>query len=151
MKPSNFPDQTLQIKDGIFTCRGKSQFFASADYPYFRDDPENWSDRLDKLIQIGQRVITTYIPWRHHDVRDQGGQRYDFTGETLASRNVVGFIELCQQKGLSLVIKPRPFAHAELNYGGLPDFVCPKIDPRIQAMIGSDGTPFVWNGSALTA
>lgn len=149
MDKNNLIEKAPRIKDGVFTVNGKHQFFASADYPYFRDDPANWPDRLEKLKRIGHTVITIYIPWRHHDLLNNGQRQYDFTGKTLASRNVIGFIRLCQEKGLSLVIKPGPFVHGELNYGGLPDFVCPLKDPRIEPMTGSDGVPFPWPGANL--
>ncbi|MEA4907316.1 MAG: beta-galactosidase [Anaerolineaceae bacterium] len=148
MNNSNPFAHPLQIQDGIYVAGGERKFFITADYPYYRDDPANWSDRLDKLKDLGHQVITAYIPWRHHDLLVDGQRRYDFTGESDPARDVIGFIRLCHHKGLSLVIKPGPFVHAELNYGGLPDFLCPLFEPRITPMTGSTGRPFVWNGSA---
>lgn len=141
----------VQIRDGIVYVQGRRRFLNSTDYPYFRDDACNWPDRLDKLKALGHEVIACYIPWRHHEIEIDGVRRYDFEGETSANRNVIGFIKMCHQRGLKVIAKPGPFVHAELNYGGLPNWVCPNFNPAIEAMVGASGKPFYWGGIQLRA
>jgi beta-galactosidase len=114
---------STQIRDGIARIHGQNRFLNSTDYPYFRDDARNWSDRLDKLKALGHEFITCYFPWRHHEIEIDGSRRFDFTGETAPNRDVIGFLKLCQEKSLKVIAKPGPFVHAELNYGGLPNWV----------------------------
>jgi len=145
MRLKNGPS-SIQIREGIAYFNGGRRFLNSADYPYFRDDRHNWADRLDKLKALGHEMVACYIPWRHHEIEVGGIRRFDFTGETLPNRDVIGFIKLCQERGLKVIAKPGPFVHAELNYGGLPNWVCPSFNPAIEAMMGALGKPFCWGG-----
>ncbi len=113
------------------------------EYPYFRDSAENWKGRLLQLRQLGARVISTYIPWRHHELPTGG---LDFSGATSGNRNLLHFIELCRELDLCLVLKPGPFCHAELNYGGLPDRVRPG--PQLAAQKSVLGADVTWVGAA---
>jgi len=137
----------VEIKNGTVYLEGKPFYLSSAEYPYSRDRAENWDNRLDKLRNCGVKVITCYFPWRHHELLINGERRFDFTGYTRDNRNVVRFLQLCQEKDLLVVAKPGPFIHAETNYGGLPDFVCPLNSPEIEAMLDHRGRPVTWPGS----
>ncbi len=139
----------VQIVDGILRLNGEIHFISSADYPYFRDRPENWEDRLERLKDLGHNVVTCYIPWRHHEIVINGDRRFDFTGDHRPNRNVVEFLNLCQQKAMYVIAKPGPFIHAETNYGGLPDFVCPLQRSEIEAMLNNMGEPVCWPGNDL--
>ncbi len=134
------------IENGVFYLNGKKTFLNSTDYPYYRDDPRNWADRLEKIKSLGNDLVSFYIPWRHHEIEIDGNRRYDFRGETLPNRDVIGFLELCQKLELKAIFKPGPFIHAEVNYGGLPDWVCPNFNPAIEPMSGATGEPFTWPG-----
>ena len=142
-------NQRCAMKDGVFYLDGEALFLSTADYPYYRDDAGNWPDRLQKLKDIGHRIISLYIPWRHHEV-DWGGERIiDFDGKTLENRNVIRLLDLCRELSLLVIAKPGPFIHGELNYGGLPDRVCPQWNDSIEAMLDSRGEACVWEGSTL--
>ncbi|MFH1857080.1 MAG: beta-galactosidase [Candidatus Omnitrophota bacterium] len=137
------------IKKGVFYLDGKPLFLLSSDYPYYRDRPDNWQDRLLKLKEAGIDIITAYIPWRHHAFKKQGRISYDFAGRTQDNRNLLKFIELTAKTGLYLILKPGPFIHAEVNFGGLPDWVCPEEDKTIQPAIDFDKRSYTWLGKAL--
>jgi beta-galactosidase len=132
-----------EIKDGIFHLDGKKTFFLSADYPYYRDAVENWADRIEQLKGAHIRVVSFYVPWRHHAVNDV----FDFDGTTLANRNVKKFIEICTEKEMYVLLKPGPFIHAETDYGGLPDFVNPDNDPEIDPMLNGARAKRTWQQS----
>ncbi len=149
----------VSIQDGAFYINGKAVYMWSGDYPYYRDDVSNWANRLDKIKASGIRVVTCYIPWRHHAPEDPLnpassliGNGYDFTGATQPNRNVLGFIELCRQRGLMVIAKPGPFIHAETDFGGLPDYVQPIIgNPLIEPMMDSNNMPKFWGSYMLPA
>jgi beta-galactosidase len=126
--------QISEIRNGIFYVDGQPRFLVSGDYPYYRDDPQLWADRLAKMKKGGIQLVTFYIPWRHHTVGfgPKGEQICDFEGTTQPNRNVIRFIQLAQAAGLLVCAKPGPFIHAETNYGGLPDFVNPDRNPKIR-------------------
>lgn len=118
----------------------------SADYPYYRDDPAHWEHRLRRLQTMGIPVVTCYVPWRHHQPRPDMAP--DFDGRTQPNRDVRGFLTLCQALGLEVILKPGPFVHAELNYGGLPDWVCPLFAP-IEPIRDHAAALRTWSGAAL--
>lgn len=125
---------------------GSTAMLLSADYPYYRDTPQRWEARLGSLRAMGITTLTCYLPWRHH--QPQASQPPDFDGHTQPNRNVIGFLQLCQQNGLKVIIKPGPFIHAETNYGGLPDWVCPRFAP-IEPIRDARGRERFWSGAEL--
>lgn len=130
---------------GALTLDGKPRYLWSGDYPYYRDDPASWERRLLQMRAAGIRFVSFYIPWRHHAPEDpRGGGGYDFTGRTDPARDVVGFIRLIRKHGMLAIAKPGPFIHAELQYGGLPDYVNPLQNPAIEGEANGIGAPFFW-------
>lgn len=148
---TNDTNPSNEIRSGVYFYNHQKRFLNATDYPYFRDKPENWSGRLDKIKSLGHEIVTCYIPWRHHEIETDGIRRFDFNGETSPNRNVIGFLQLCREKHLKVIIKPGPFIHAELNYGGLPDWVCPSFNAAIEPMLGASGQPFSWGGIHIKA
>ncbi|MFI6816431.1 beta-galactosidase [Nonomuraea sp. NPDC050328] len=140
----------IEVRDGVTVIDGVPTALVTADYPYYRDHPSVWADRLRAIRdELGIEIITCYLPWRHH--QPAPGREPDFTGRTDPATDVLGFLRLCAELGLKVVAKPGPFIHAEVDYGGLPDWVCPTADPRIEALLDADGRPSTWGGRVLPA
>ncbi|WP_433256157.1 beta-galactosidase [Streptosporangium sp. CA-135522] len=139
---------TIEVRDGITVIDGESRVLVSADYPYYRDEPGVWADRLRAMRdELGIEVISSYIPWRHH--QPDPATAPDFTGSGHPSRDVVGFINLCHELGLKVIAKPGPFIHAETTYGGLPDWICPSADAQIEPLLDAAGEPSRWMDSPV--
>ncbi|GAA3562689.1 hypothetical protein GCM10022419_049190 [Nonomuraea rosea] len=138
----------IEVRDGVAVVDGVPRVLVTADYPYYRDDPAVWADRLRGVRdELGIEVVTCYLPWRHH--QPDPGAAPDFTGATRPSTDVVAFLELCEELGLRVIAKPGPFIHAEVAYGGLPDWVCPDADPSIEPLLDASGAASRWaDGSA---
>ncbi|MCA1814134.1 MAG: beta-galactosidase, partial [Halobacteriales archaeon] len=133
------------VRRGVLHIDGAPRFLWSADYPYYRDEPSHWADRLAKLREAGIQVVTCYVPWRHHAPQDPlRGGIVDFDGSTQGNRDVKGFLRLAHEHGLLAMVKPGPFVHAELRYGGLPDYVDPDLNPRIEPEMTGTGALFRW-------
>lgn len=128
----------VRSREGLFTIDGEDRLLLIGDYPYYRDDAREWAKRLAMIAETGLDVVSCYVPWRHHEVEGV----LDFEGHTQANRNLLRFLDLCGQNALQVVLKPGPFVHAELAYGGLPDDVEPGsgIEPEVDA----HGHPLVW-------
>ncbi|HVL47408.1 MAG TPA: beta-galactosidase [Candidatus Thermoplasmatota archaeon] len=137
-----------RLVDGVLVMDGRPRPFLATDYPYFRDDVRHWRDRLRAQKAAGLDIVSVYVPWRHHAPREafRGGGAYDFTGRTQPNRDVVGLLDIAREEGLFVVLKPGPFVHAELPYGGLPDDVCPECHPEnaIEPELDADGVPIRW-------
>ncbi|MFJ2031991.1 beta-galactosidase [Streptosporangium sp. NPDC087985] len=137
---------TIEVRNGVTVIDGEPRVLVSVDYPYYRDDPGVWADRLRVMRdELGVEVISSYIPWRHHQPGSAAAP--DFTGSGHPGRDVVGFLRLCHDLGLKVIAKPGPFIHAETTYGGLPDWVCPSADPEIEPLLDAAGAPSRWADS----
>ncbi|MEY9842643.1 beta-galactosidase [Streptacidiphilus sp. EB103A] len=140
----------IELRDGVLHTDGAPGLLATADYPYYRDNPSVWRDRLRTLRDAtGIRCVTSYIPWRHH--QPDPDVLPDFTGTTRPDRDLLGYLRICAELGLSVIAKPGPFIHAETNYGGLPDWICPAHNPEVEAILDAEGDPGLWPGSRLGA
>ena len=71
---------------------------------YWRLNPGRWPEVLDRVREIGLKVVATYVPWQYHELAP--GQ-FDFTGQTEPPRNLVGFLRLAQEKGFRVFIRLR--------------------------------------------
>jgi len=92
----------------------------SVEMQYFRIPRDKWDLMLSRMAQYNANTISTYVCWSWHEYEED---KFDFTGATIAERDLVGFIALVQKHGMKLVIKPGPFIDAELNAGGVPPWL----------------------------
>ncbi|RZI93418.1 MAG: glycosyl hydrolase, partial [Microbacterium sp.] len=93
----------------------RTDLVVSGEIHYFRLDPDEWEDRLDKAVEVGVTAIATYIPWLAHELPDGS---FDF-GDRHPHLDVVRFLDLCAARGLSVIARPGPFVMAELKNEGL--------------------------------
>lgn len=103
-----------------FIINGKHEFLIGGEFHYFRVPAAMWEDRLQKMKTMGANLISVYIAWNLHEPVE-GQQRWD--GDYDLDR----FLTLCQKYGLYVLIKPGPYICAELDFGGHPDWLIPKI------------------------
>lgn len=87
------------------------------EFQYFRIAKELWRPSLEKLKAGGLTSISAYVPWIWHEIEEGV---FDFTGRTDPARDLVGFLALCEELDLPLVIKPGPFIFAEYQGFGVP-------------------------------
>jgi len=139
---------SLNMRRGLLFVNDAPRMLLSADYPYYRDDPQHWAQRLTQLRdRCHVEIITFYIPWRHH--QPAYGAPYDFIGQTQPNRNVIQFIQEIRALGLWAIAKPGPFIHAETNFGGLPDWLSPTNNPAITAWQNAQGQANTWSSAAV--
>ena len=131
------------VRDGVLHLAGRPQLVLAGDYPYYRDDPRRWTDKLTAIRAAGLTTVSFYVPWRHHEVDG----RFVFDGP--GSRNLTGFLGAVAGSGLFALAKPGPHVHAELPLGGLPDRLGPDLDPRLRPVRGPGGVPLRSHGRAL--
>lgn len=96
---------------------------------FFRVPREAWRDRLLKMKRHGLNTVDTYVAWNWHE--PEKGE-LDFTGETHPQRDLVGFLELAQELGFYVIIRPGPYICGEWKNGGIPDWLI-REHPEILA------------------
>ena len=108
---------------GYFLKNGKPHFVISGEIHYFRLDSNLWEKHLKLLKKAGANTTSTYIPWDWHEYEEG---KFDFTGETQPSKNLIKYIKLCEKVGLDLIVKPGPYILAEYEGQGLPAWFLKK-------------------------
>lgn len=114
--PRNF---SVDYQNDRFSKDGEPFRFISGSIHYSRVPRVYWTDRLLKMYMAGLNAIQTYIPWNFHE--ESPGQ-YNFSGE----RDLQYFLQLAQDIGLLVILRPGPYICAEWDMGGLPAWLLSK-------------------------
>ncbi|XP_061627743.1 beta-galactosidase isoform X2 [Phyllopteryx taeniolatus] len=73
------------------------------------------------MYMAGLNAVQTYIPWNFHE---ESPGMYDFSGD----RDLEHFLQLAQDIGLLVILRPGPYICAEWDMGGLPAWLLQKKD-----------------------
>ncbi|XP_039541610.1 beta-galactosidase isoform X1 [Pimephales promelas] len=112
---------SVDYRQNCFLKDGEPFRYISGSIHYSRIPRVYWKDRLLKMYMAGLNAIQTYVPWNFHE--PVPGQ-YDFSGD----RDLEHFLQLCQDIGLLVVMRPGPYICAEWDMGGLPAWLLKKKD-----------------------
>lgn len=92
---------------------------------YFRIPREYWYDRLLKLKECGFNTVETYTCWNLHEPEEGV---FDFSGML----DLEAYIEIAQELGLYVILRPGPYICAEWEFGGLPAWLLTYKDMDIR-------------------
>jgi beta-galactosidase len=120
----------FKITSNSFRLNNKDIFIYSGEIHYFRVPRKLWKKHLLKLKEANCNTVSTYIPWSWHEFKDN---IFDFTGQTNSQRDLTGFLELCSELNLLVIVKPGPYILAEYKLHGIPEWLYAK-HPEIQAV-----------------
>lgn len=139
-------DPQIHIREGQLYINEIPEFMVSGEYPYYRDHPKNWHDRLAKMKEGGITCITCAVPWRHHTIVSTGDDpqvvQFDFTGSTQPNRNLQHFLHLIQTLNLRACLNLGPFSDPSLIYGGMPEYIKPETwEPHTFSTPPRNNTP----------
>jgi beta-galactosidase len=81
---------------------------------YSRVPAEYWEHRLRMIKAMGLNAVSVYVMWNYHELAEG---EFDFEH---GDRNLKGFLELAQNVGLRVLLRPGPYVCAEWDFGGLP-------------------------------
>gem|GEM_PF-2004744 len=90
----------------------------AGEFHYFRHSPIYWGAILDTIKSGGIQVVSTYVCWDFHELAPG---HYDFRGETDPQRDLNGFLQLCKEKGIYVLLRPGPYIFSEWRNMGVPD------------------------------
>lgn len=110
---------SIDYNNNCFLKDGKPFQYISGSIHYSRIPQAYWRDRLLKMYMAGLNAIQVYVPWNFHE-SVQGV--YNFTGD----RDLVHFLDLANQTGLLVILRPGPYICAEWEMGGLPAWLLQK-------------------------
>uniref|UniRef100_A0A671S003 Beta-galactosidase n=1 Tax=Sinocyclocheilus anshuiensis TaxID=1608454 RepID=A0A671S003_9TELE len=112
---------SIDYRQNCFLKDGEAFRYISGSIHYSRIPRVYWKDRLLKMYMAGLNAIQIYVPWNFHE--PVPGQ-YEFSGD----RDLEHFLQLCQDIGLLVIMRPGPYICAEWDMGGLPSWLLKKKD-----------------------
>ncbi|PWH07456.1 beta-galactosidase [Brachybacterium endophyticum] len=92
---------------------------------YFRVQPEQWRDRLRRLVAMGCDTVETYVAWNIHQ---PAPDRVTFEGIADLGR----FLDIAAEEGLDAIVRPGPFICAEWENGGFPGWLLRDRSMRLR-------------------
>ncbi|KAM3624499.1 uncharacterized protein V6R79_024275 [Siganus canaliculatus] len=112
---------SIDYKKDCFRKDGARFRYISGSIHYSRIPRVYWKDRLLKMYMAGLNAIQTYVPWNYHE--ETPGQ-YNFSGD----RDLQHFLQLANDIGLLVILRPGPYICGEWDMGGLPAWLLKKKD-----------------------
>nr|XP_033479047.1 beta-galactosidase [Epinephelus lanceolatus] len=112
---------SVDYQNDCFRKDGEEFRYISGSIHYSRIPKVYWKDRLLKMYMAGLNAIQTYIPWNYHE---ESPGRYNFSED----RDLEHFLQLAQDIGLMVILRPGPYICAEWDMGGLPAWLLNKKD-----------------------
>ena len=117
---------TAEVNEkGVFVD-GKPFRILSGEIHYFRVQPAQWRDRLEKLRVCGLNCVSVYMPWNLHNP-----QPNEFCFEGIA--NVRGFLDICKEMDIKVLLRPTPYICSEWDFGGLPAWLLKDKNTSIRS------------------
>ena len=86
---------------------------------YSRIPADEWRHEVRSMKEGGVTIIATYVFWNHVE-EEEGIFRWD------GQRSLRGFLEVCRQEAMPVVLRLGPFCHGEVRNGGIPDWMFQK-------------------------
>ncbi|EDW76337.1 uncharacterized protein Dwil_GK15404 [Drosophila willistoni] len=124
VKREDTPKFTIDHEANTFLLDGEPFQYVSGSFHYFRALPDAWRSRLQTMRASGLNALDTYIEWSLHNPHDGV---YNWEGIA----DVVKFLEMAQEEGFYIVLRPGPYICAERDNGGLPHWLFTKY-PNIK-------------------
>ncbi|XP_067259026.1 beta-galactosidase [Chanodichthys erythropterus] len=115
------PSFSVDYNQNCFLKDGEPFRYISGSIHYSRIPRVYWKDRLLKMYKAGLNAIQTYVPWNFHEPVPG---LYNFSGDG----DLEHFLQLCQDIGLLVIMRPGPYICAEWDMGGLPAWLLKKKD-----------------------
>jgi len=125
----------VTYKNGQIIIDGKPTLLLCGEIHYYRLQPNEWEDRLDRLQECGMNAVATYIPWVLHEMTEG---IIDLHGKTEPRLNLDAFVKLCQERGLYVFLRPGPFIMAEMKNDGIPFWVYEKYPEALPVSFNKD-------------
>lgn len=86
-----------------------------------------WKHRIQMAKAMGMNTIAIYVMWNYHEEREG---HFDFRTE---NRDIRHFIQLCQNEGLYVLLRPGPYVCGEWDMGGIPAYLLRDEDIVLRA------------------
>ncbi|MRW83164.1 glycoside hydrolase family 35 [Pseudoduganella sp. FT26W] len=114
---------TLGANARYLTRNGAPWLPVMGEFHYSRTPASQWEAELRKMKAAGIDIVASYVMWNHHEEVEG---KFDWSG----NRDLKRFVQLAAKAGLEVVVRVGPWAHAEVRFGGFPDWVINAMPTR---------------------
>jgi beta-galactosidase len=125
---AQIPTHTFTLGSSEFLLDGKPFQIISGEIHPARIPAEYWRHRIKMAKAMGCNTIAAYIFWNYHETSEGV---YDFS---TANHNIRKFIEIIQEEGMWLILRPGPYVCAEWELGGIPPYLLRYPDIKLRCM-----------------
>lgn len=116
---AQIPQQSIRWDKHSLIFDGKRVVPVMGEVHYSRIPQNEWREEVRKMKEGGVTMIAAYVFWNH--VEEVEGV-FNWSGQ----RNLRGFLEICKQEEMPVVLRLGPFCHGEVRNGGIPDWMFTK-------------------------
>lgn len=96
-----------------------------------------WRHRIQMAKAMGLNTVALYVMWNYHEMGTgpTQAQHFDFSSD---DRAIGTFIDICQQEGMWVLLRPGPYVCAEWDLGGLSASLLSLPDIRLRTDSATD-------------
>ncbi|WP_353440640.1 beta-galactosidase [Sphingomonas faeni] len=128
----------IGVNSRYLTLDGKPWLPVMGEFHYVRTPASEWDAELAKIKASGVDILATYLIWDYHEEVEG---KFDWSGD----RDLRRFIETAGRHGLKVFLRLGPWVHAEVRYGGIPDWVVQSMPTRGDDAIYLDHVRRFWS------
>ena len=123
MGSNKAPDgTTLSYNSRYLVKNGKPWFPIMGEMHFSRTTYQDWEASILKMKAAGIEIISTYVIWNFHEEKEGV---FNWT----ANNDLKAFLQLCKKHNMYVWLRIGPWSHAEIRYGGFPDWLVNKKLP----------------------
>ncbi|RPH28775.1 MAG: beta-galactosidase [Bacteroidales bacterium] len=119
---------TFAFSNTDFLLDGKPYQIISGEMHPARIPAEYWRHRIQMAKAMGCNTIAAYVFWNYHELSEGV---YDFT---TWNRDLTKFINIAQEEGMWVLLRPGPYVCAEWDFGGIPTYLLKIPDIKVRCM-----------------
>lgn len=116
---------TFSLTKDNFLLDGKPFQIISGEMHPARIPKIYWRNRIQMAKAMGCNTIAVYLFWNSFE---QQSGHFDFTG----NRDFTGFIKICKEEHVWVLLRPGPYVCAEWDFGGLPPYLLGIPDIKVR-------------------
>jgi hypothetical protein len=133
--------EVIGVTNRFLTLDGRPWLPVMGEFHYVRSPATEWDRSLAQMKSAGVDIVSTYVFWNYHE--EVEGQ-FDWSGD----RDLRRFVEMAQRHGLKVILRLGPWCHAEVRFGGLPDWVVRAMPTRRNDPVYMERVRRYWSAAA---